>query len=226
MDTIQIFIASEAGHEKAELTLAYTIKQTTTGPYQIHWMSDALDDPIWRGWNVGRDHRNQNSGQGWKTNFSAFRWAIPELCNFQGRAIYLDVDQILLHDIRQMWQLPMNDCSYLAIRPEKTDVMLMDCTKFQQPWWLPIAKMKPSGKSQRHYRKLVGEHTKVGTLDPIYNCLDGHGFSDKTRLVHYTCMLEQPWHPFPKIIAYRAHRCPTVANLWYKLYNEALNQIS
>lgn len=217
MDTIKIFVGSEPGNEKAEQVLEWSIKNTTSGPYELTWMSDAIPG-IWQGWNKGRPDRTQNTLIGWKTNFSCFRWAIPELCEFKGRAIYLDVDQILLKDIRQMWELPMDGCSYLSIRPERTDVMLMDCSLFAGPWWYSIDKMKPSGKSQRHYRKVVEANTKVGKLDGIYNCLDGDGFTIDTRLLHYTEMTTQPWHPFPETIKYVKHKNPALHNLWHDAY--------
>jgi lipopolysaccharide biosynthesis glycosyltransferase len=216
MDVIKIFIGSEPGNEKAEKVLEWSIKNTTSGPFEITWMTDAL--PEWRGWNRGREGREQNSGIGWKTNFSCFRWAIPELCNFKGRAIYLDVDQLLLKDIRQMWELPLNDAAYLSIRPERTDVMLMDCSKFTAPWWPPLDYMRPSGKNQKYYRMMVEKYSKVGPLDEIYNCLDGHNFSPETRLVHYTKMNTQPWHPFPETLDYRPHKNKQVADLWYEAY--------
>jgi lipopolysaccharide biosynthesis glycosyltransferase len=216
MDIIKIFIASEPGNEKAEQTLHWSIKNTTSGPFEIAWMTDIL--PEWQGWNKGRDNRKQNSGVGWATNFSCFRWAIPELCNFNGKAIYLDVDQLLIKDIRQMWELPMNDSAYLAIRPERTDVMLMDCSKFKNHWWPSINEMKPSGNLQNYYRKIVSKYCSVGKLDEIYNCLDGENYNESTRLIHYTNMNTQPWHPFPNVINYKPHKNEQISDLWNKCY--------
>lgn len=216
MEKIKIFIASEPGNQEAEQTLDWSIRNTTNGPFEITWMTDAL--PEWRNWNKGRDHRNQNSGIGWKTNFSCFRWTIPELCNFSGRAIYLDVDQLVIKDIRQMWELPMNNAACLAIRPERTDVMLIDCSKFKFDWWPSIETMKPSGKSQKYYRMIVEKHSEIGKLDGIYNCLDGEGFNEKTRLVHYTKMDTQPWSPFPNALTYKPHKNKQVADLWHKCH--------
>ena len=222
METIKIFIGSEPGNQDAEMVLEWSIKNTTSGPYEIIWMSDGIPCSIWQHWNKGRSSRSQNTKDGWKTNFSAFRWAIPELCNFEGRAIYLDVDQILLKDIRQMWELPMNDCSYLSIRPERTDVMLLDCSKFNQSWWPSLKKMKPSGRSQKGYRVLVEKYTKVGPLDGIYNCLDGIGYNEDTRLVHYTEMNTQPWCPFPDTITYKVHPNEMMRELWNSSYKQAI----
>lgn len=220
---IKIFVGSEIGNEKAEKALHWSIINTSTVPVEINWMDDRYEGSVWEGWNKGRDSRDQNTGVGWKTNFSCFRWAIPELCGFKGKAIYLDVDQIVLKDIKQMWELPLKNYAALAIRPERTDVMLIDCEKFSGDWWRRIDKMKPSGRTQGKYRLKVHAKYGIGPLDVIYNCLDGHGWDpEKTRLVHYTRMSTQPWRPFPNNMQYARHNVPELEILWHEYYANAL----
>lgn len=222
-DPIKVFVGSEPGNEKAEKALHWSIINTSTVPVEINWMNDIYNGSVWEGWNKGRDHRKQDSGEGWKTNFSAFRWAIPELCGFKGKAIYLDVDQIVLKDIKQMWELPTESYAALAITPIRTDVMLMNCEKFGGDWWPRLKKMKPSGKSQKSYRKLVESNFGIGPLDTIYNCLDGETWDvTKTRLVHYTKMSTQPWRPFPENMDYKSHAVPSLEILWKDHYSSAL----
>lgn len=223
METIRIFIGNEPGNEKAEKALHYSIIKNCSSPIEIHWMSDKYKNSIWDNWNKGRDNRLQNSGTGWKTNFSVFRWVIPEICGFKGKAIYLDIDQLVLKDIRQMFELEMGNNAVLSITPERTDVMLMNCEKFNNPIWPSVSKMKPSGKHQKSYRKIVQENLGIGQLDLMYNCLDGKDFDkNKTRLVHYTKMSTQPWHPFPNAMTYKEHNSPEMETLWHQYYNESL----
>jgi len=219
---IKVFIASERGHEKAEKALHYSIISNTNEGVEITWMKDEQSN-IFAGWNKGRNHSLVNSGEGWKTNFSCYRWAIPELCNFNGRAIYLDVDQLVLADISEFWNLPMNDFAALAIKPERTDVMLMDCSKFSNEWWPKINWMKKSGKHQKYYRTLVQNHNLIGPLDPIYNSLDGCDMSKNTRLLHYTKMSTQPWHPAPDSMEYKKHKVPFLEEMWWGYYYRALD---
>ena len=222
-EPIKLFVGSEIGNEKAEKALHWSIINTSTVPIEINWMSDMYNGSVWEGWNKGRDHRKQFSGEGWKTNFSAFRWAIPELCGFKGKAIYLDVDQILLKYIKQIWELSKESYADLAITPARTDVMLINCEKFSKDWWPSLEKMKPSGKKQQNYRKLVEDKFGIGPLDTIYNCLDGEAWnSDKTRLVHYTKMCTQPWRPFPNNMSYKSHAFPHLEILWKDHYSSAL----
>jgi hypothetical protein len=220
---IKIFVGSEPGNVKAEKALHWSIINTSTVPVELNWMTDIYPGSVWDGWNKGRDHRKQDSGEGWKTNFSAFRWAIPELCGFKGRGIYLDVDQILIKDIKQMWELPMYEKMVLSITVERTDVMLMDAEKFNVDWWPKIEKMKPSGRHQKGYRVMVQKKEGIGPLDEIYNCLDGKRFdSEKTRLIHYTKMSTQPWHPFPQNMEYKKHENPVVEEIWHDYYANAI----
>src|SRR5262245_5295602 len=51
-----------------------------------------------------------------QTEFSLYRYLIPELCRFQGRAIYLDSDTVCLADIGGLFDLPMGGCDLLAKR--------------------------------------------------------------------------------------------------------------
>lgn len=222
-ESIRIFIGTEDGNQKAEKALHYSIIKNCKSNVDIYWMSDKYKDSVWDNWNKGRDDRTQNSGVGWKTNFSVFRWAIPELCNYSGKAIYLDVDQIVLKDIEQMWNLDIENHGILAINEERTDVMLMNCSKFKADIWPKIQQMKPSGRNQKHYRLLVQKNLSIGILDKMYNCLDGKDFDyEKTRLVHYTKMNTQPWRPFPEAMEYKEHSNKQVESLWYDYYKEAL----
>jgi lipopolysaccharide biosynthesis glycosyltransferase len=220
---IKVFIGNEPGNEKAEKALHWSIINTSTAPTEIYWMTDIYPGSVWSGWNKGRNHRRQESGEGWKTNFSAFRWCVPELCGFKGKGIYLEVDEIVTKDIKQMWELPMNEKMVLAITDERTDVMLMDSEKFNVNWWPKIEKMKPSGRNQKGYRVMVQNKNGIGRLDPIYNCMDGKGYDqDTTRLVHYTKMSTQPWHPFPQNMEYKKHEHPVVNELWHDYYAQSL----
>jgi len=68
------------------------------------------------------------------TEFSLYRFLIPELCNYQGRAIYIDSDTVCLSDIGELFETPMGDTDFLSRRDTNPDevlwglsVMLIDC---------------------------------------------------------------------------------------------------
>jgi lipopolysaccharide biosynthesis glycosyltransferase len=70
------------------------------------------------------------------TEFSLYRYLIPELCDYQGRAIYIDSDTVCLSDIGELLDNPMGDADFLARRDTNPDeerwglsVMLIDCQR-------------------------------------------------------------------------------------------------
>ncbi|MET0485201.1 MAG: hypothetical protein ABW216_05855, partial [Candidatus Rokuibacteriota bacterium] len=78
--------------------------------------------------------------RGWRTGFTNYRFAIPELAGRHGRAIYNDVDQIYLADPGLLFDLDMGPHGYLAISPEDTSVMLIDCAGMAPVWNLGEAR--------------------------------------------------------------------------------------
>ena len=77
-----------------------------------------------------------------QTEFSLYRYLIPELCSFQGRAIYLDSDTICLADAGDLFDLPLRDCDFLAKREYAErdggkmwglSVMVIDCERSRFP---------------------------------------------------------------------------------------------
>lgn len=54
--------------------------------------------------------------------FSGFRWAIPEYCQFQGKAIYMDTDVIVLDDLALLWEHPIEANAIVAAKGEAQPV--------------------------------------------------------------------------------------------------------
>lgn len=219
---IRVFIGTETRQWIAEAVLRYSIDYHSSREVSITSM-DAARGGTWAGWEIGRrpgevpERAVNERGQAvWFTGFTNFRWAIPEVCGFKGRAIYFDVDMLVLGDVAGLAQLPMQTPA-LSLRPDETSVMLMDCEAFARiPGWPAVAEMKGSGWSIRRFASLVHSHGGFGPLPPQWNCLDGRGFTlTGTRLVHYTDMSTQPWRPLPERFVYRAHPVPEVERLWF-----------
>src|SRR3569833_1294337 len=95
-DAIRIFVGCAARNEdlESQAVLEYTLTKYASKPLEIEWMRQS-DDPasFWHGCNT----------LGWVTPFSGFRYGIPERCNFDGRAIYMDSDMIVRDDIAKLW---------------------------------------------------------------------------------------------------------------------------
>jgi hypothetical protein len=161
-----------------------------------------------------------------QTEFSLYRYLIPELCSYEGRAIYLDSDMICLADIGGLFDLPFGDCDFLAKREYAErdggkmwglSVMLMDCDRARFPLseifseidqglytYTEFSQMGNNFQLRRPYR--------IGELDPAWNSFDRA--APGTKLIHYTNLATQPWkykgHPFGK--------------LWFSYLNEARTQ--
>ena len=106
-DKVRLFIGSSANGEDAliEMAYEYTLRKNTERDLEIVWMRQTNDEKsFWHGF----------ADQNWSTPFSGFRWAIPEYCNFEGRAIYTDCDMLNFHDIGELFDLDMGDSWCLA----------------------------------------------------------------------------------------------------------------
>ncbi len=140
------------------------------------------------------------------TGFSFYRFSIPEKCGYEGRAIYLDADMVVLGDIAELANIDMQGFGVLARKANAesyfTSTMLMDCAKLKH-WkvkeWVALINAgltsyagcmsgAPSGMN----------HADFGPLAPIWNDFDK--YDEKTKLIHYTHVPTQPWkkagHPF------------------------------
>src|SRR6056300_83223 len=87
---IKIFIGTSDSQDKIiEQVYLFSLFKNTDAELDITFMR-----PKKMGWT-----RNN-----WGTPFTSFRYAVPELCNFKGRAIYTDVDMINFRDIKELWE--------------------------------------------------------------------------------------------------------------------------
>lgn len=165
------------------------------------------------GWEVSRNGAdgswkiNREPGHAWKsrgswgTDFSCFRFAIPELCGFDGKAIYLDADMLVLGDIAELASLSLNR-PWLC-RSGMTDVSVIDC-KAMRGLLPSIAEMKPSGRITFDYVQML---TRCGAIDPSlpaeWNARDSADlWVPATKLLHYTTVPWQPWRPYPCVTYY------------------------
>jgi hypothetical protein len=228
---VRVFIGSDTrAFKRAEIALEYSIKKYASGPVKIEWMDFYRGDEKWQGWDRSA----------WYTPFTCYRFGIPEYSGFEGRSIYVDVDQIFLDDVYKLINLPIpDDKALLSLSWIRTDVMVLDNAKFKSfDWWPSIEDLKTSRTKAKTLCRLIGGSTDVGAykpgtnivgkLPPEWCCNDGHGYNkDKTCLLHYTEMKTQPWRPYPKgwkmwKFDYPDHPNQEATRLWWEMYAEAL----
>jgi hypothetical protein len=156
------------------------------------------------------------------TEFSLYRYLIPELCNYEGKAIWLDSDMVCLADIGELFDAPLDDHDFLAKKEAYAgsglwglSVMLIDCAKCRFELeaimegvdrglysYTDFSEMSPA--FLRHHPYDIGE------LDPNWNVFDR--VDERTKLIHYTNLFTQPW---------KAPNHPA-GDLWFKYFNEAV----
>jgi hypothetical protein len=224
-DPICIFVGSEPRMWRAEKALEYTLRRHCPGNVIIRWMNHALGGE-WADWNIGREPGRPASGAGWYTDFSNFRMAIPEVAGFRGLALYLDVDVIVLGDLSELWSAALSRPVLAPLRaPDDPDtsLMLMDCGAFRHlQWWPSLSEMKTNGWRLREYVALLLQQDFFAPMPSAWYSVDGVGFSEETKVLHFSEMRTQPWHPYGDLHVYEPHARPEMALVWWRTYAEAL----
>jgi hypothetical protein len=184
--TVRVFIASSPNGEDlpAEITLEYSLRKNCSEDIEIVFMRNKDPETNFFG---GFDN------SAWATTFTNLRWAIPEYCNFEGRAIYMDVDMINFRDISVLFNMDMEGAPLVCRKGGRTCVTLMDCKKMKN--LLPsVAELKKYSAFNNHNAAALASYAK--DIDPRWNCFDGEGLpADDIWHLHFTHMPTQPWHP-------------------------------
>ncbi|HET9471191.1 MAG TPA: glycosyltransferase [Usitatibacter sp.] len=139
------------------------------------------------------------------TDFSFSRFLTPYLCGYEGWAVFMDCDMLVLDDIAKLWRLrdqryavqvvkhvhvPKEEVKFLGAVQTKyakknwSSVMLMNCAKCTAltPDYVNAA----SGLELHQFKWLEGDHL-IGEIPPAWNHLVGYDAPRRdASLVHYT----------------------------------------
>ena len=190
-DAVRMFIGSSSNGEDGliEMAYEYTLKQNTLRDVNINWMRQTRDESsFWHGF----------EDKNWSTPFSGFRWAIPEACNFEGKAIYTDCDMLNFHDIGELFDMEIPEDKWMLARNgtrfggKEFCVILFDCAKFKDKIISKDEWKKIPNAHQQLMQAFIANDV-VGELDPSWNSHDGDVVPYKQ--LHYTNMPTQPWKP-------------------------------
>jgi hypothetical protein len=170
---IRWFIGTSANGEdlEAEMVLVYSAHKHCSLPLEITFMRQAAKGP-YAGWRSSRRGR---------TPFTSFRWSPPAMCGYEGRAIYTDVDYLVMADLAELWTQDMHGAAILLNRTTgklQTSTMLFDCAacKGLVPG-LETLKQKHDANDEivvwfRNHRQYLG------AFEGDWNCVDGAGYRD------------------------------------------------
>ncbi|GAB4174262.1 MAG: ELM1/GtrOC1 family putative glycosyltransferase [Wenzhouxiangellaceae bacterium] len=197
---VRIFLGSERKQFRAERVFIWSVEKhrDPSRIYEIHLLKGL------KGYVSGF----------WVTGFTNYRFAIPYFCNYQGRAIYNDVDQVWLTDPAELFDREMGDAGFLSINDHDTSVMLIDCQRMAGVW----NRENVTGTTRKRIEARARAAGLWGPMDGKYNARDAEYQPGVSACVHFTTLHTQPWRPFPDWFVY--HENPT-GSLWFDLEDEA-----
>lgn len=139
-----------------------------------------------------------------RTGFSFNRFAIPKLAGYGGRGIYLECDQLVFGDVKELLEIPFQGATVL--RPKnQAAVLVLDCARLS--WDVDkIIKDLDAGKFSYPalMEKMCVEPAAhiLCSIPEEWNTLERFA-AGKTKNLHYTNMSGQPWrkwgHPLGKL---------------------------
>lgn len=189
--TIRVFVGTADNNAdlEAQAVVEYSIRKHTSRELEITWMQSVPGSP-WYGWNRERH----------TTPFSAFRWSLPERCDFAGEAIYCDSDFLFLADIGELWDQPIPPHKVVIAKGpshgQRLCVCKWDCSLAKEilP---PVAELRRDAGTHRRLMEWFAKHQEY--VEPFaggdWNCLDLEPFdlhAPTTKAVHYTGIPTQP----------------------------------
>ncbi len=191
---MKIIIGTEDNQYIPQQVLIYSIKQTLS--------IDAEIVPA-----------TQQTARVGGTNFGFVRFEVPALCGYKGRAVYMDADQLVFTDMKDLFdQLDSKHDVACVQEPEgtfggktvekgnQTSVMVLNCERLTD--WKPEtmfdnvvpnrAEVEPGQILYRDFMKLAFmDESRVQPLDPRWNHFNT--VKKDTKLVHFSHVRSQPW---------------------------------
>jgi len=198
IEPMLVFVGADQSQVLAAKVLEYSIHKHATRPVRVITMVD-LPIPL------PKDEENRA-----RTGFSFYRFVIPELAKYRGRALYLDSDMLVFTDISKLWDIPFGKQKILCTTQDVPDawkdnswfhpgrqysVMLLDCSRLN---WHIDEIIEGLDTKKFTYADLMFDCCLVepdeieDRIPPQWNCLE-HYESDETNLIHYTVIPTQPW---------------------------------
>lgn len=196
--TIRVFVGCAPNHEDAEsqAVLEYTLRKFASEPVEITWMKLSRDpaSPFYsdgdKGWQTQR----------WATPFSGFRWAVPALAGYEGKAVYMDSDMIVLDDMAKLTRQEFMPGRIVmgTANTWRLCTSLWNCERAKE-WIPPLDKLMANPNQHAEMRRLLEANPSLkqafsgqwNRLDK--DVLDAAELADQAiKVLHYTDMTSQP----------------------------------
>lgn len=192
---IRVFIGYDDREAAAFGVLAHSIHARSSEPVAIA--------PVRLSELRGVYRRERNALQ--STDFSFSRFLTPWLCGYEGWAIFMDCDMLVLDDIAKLWRLRDERCAVQVVKHvhvPKEEVKFLGAvqTKYEKKNWSSVMLMNcarcraltpdyvnaASGLELHQFKWLEGDHL-IGEIPHEWNHLVGYDAPrPDAKLVHYT----------------------------------------
>jgi len=184
---LKVFVGTDDMHGDAERVLEYSIRKNTAEDVELTFMNP-----------------------GWKsipTGFTTHRYMIPQLCNWEGYAIYLDVDMLVLGDLSELMSYKEEGkWAICDIGRYRDEVAVIDCSLNV----LPTEEQLKSSEGKALAKQALREHYST-TIPTTWNT---DTLSPDAKLIHYTNLRTQPWQP-DSTIDYMPYHCEKTCDLFF-----------
>ena len=207
---IRVFIGADSNEVVAAHVLAHSIIRHSSVPVCV--------TPLI----LGQLPMTRKKAEYQSTEFSFSRFLVPYLCDFEGRAIFMDCDMLCRTDIKELWKLtntgyavsvvkhnytPKSDIKFLGNRQaryeKKNWSSLMVFENSQCRELTPLTVNEATGLYLHQFKWLDSE---IGEIPVEWNHLVGeYEKNPKAKLVHFTlgtpcfkaydgCEFSDEWH--------------------------------
>lgn len=136
------------------------------------------------------------------TEFSFTRYLVPWLCNFEGKAVFMDCDMLVRFDINELFELAEPDCAVTVVKHDYTpkgDIKFLDKvqTKYERKNWTSVMVFNNelckvltpdivNAQPSEWLRKLYWA-VRIGEMGKDFNHLVGeYEPNPDAKIVHYT----------------------------------------
>ena len=130
---IRIFVGYDPRETVAFHVLSHSIQARASVPVSVTpLILDQLDGLMWR------DRHNLQS-----TDFSFSRFLVPHLCGYEGWALFMDCDMLVLDDVANLWRLRDDQYAVQCVKhdhrpPEDTKFLNQPQTQYEKKNWSSV----------------------------------------------------------------------------------------
>lgn len=222
---IRVFIGYDKNETVAYHVLAHSIlnrasKPVAITPLTLGYLKDRTraKATFWR-------ERDENQS----TDFSYTRFLVPYLCNYQGRAIFMDCDMLCRSDVAELWDVVDENKAVSVVKHEyvpntQKKFLGQIQTIYAKKNWSSVmvfnnelcrnltpGRVSEASGMHLHQFKWLSDDSLIGDLDPAWNHLVGEYIENPAaKLVHFT--QGGPW--------FRAYQNCEFSHEWFEEFED------